>query len=455
MEWIHIIGVGGIAMSAIAQYFLEAGAKVTGSDLNSNQLIEELEKKGAQIMIGHKQDNISADINKVIYSDAIPEDNVELVAAKKYNLERLGRSQALRLITQDKDVISATGTHGKTTTSAMIAQVLEGSGEDISFIIGGILNNFGSNFKISQGDYFVLEGDEYGRSFLQYQSELGVLTNIEFDHPDIYQDLDDLLAAYKKYVTNLGSYLVTNQQVIEQLKLDSLNLEIEVETVGINQAEATFNAVEIEERELTSYFDLEYQGSKIDRFEIEGLGDYNIKHALEAIAIGKYCGLSFAKMKEALKKWSGVKRRFEVLYDADDKIVITDYAHHPSEVDAVTANLERIKTTKKKVVIFQPHQYIRTNRLFDDYSGVLDKEIDQRIVSKIYKVREQVSEVEIDKLGLELSQIISSDEIHYCNKFEEVKEWLEDYDQHKRAIYLFLGAGDIDDFARKWVAEFD
>ncbi|MCK8828243.1 UDP-N-acetylmuramate--L-alanine ligase [Natroniella acetigena] len=455
MGWIHIVGVGGIAMSAIAQYFLEAGYKVTGSDLNSNQLIEELEKKGAEITIGHQQDNISTDIEKVIYSDAIPEDNVELVAAKKYNLERLGRSQALKLITKDKDVISATGTHGKTTTSAMIAQVLETGGKDVSFIIGGILNNFASNFKIDQGDYFVLEGDEYGRSFLQYKSELGVLTNIEYDHPDIYQDLDDLLAAYKEYVTNLGSYLVTNQQVIEQLKLDTLDLEIEVETVGVNQPEATFNAVEIEEQELTSYFDLEYQGQRVDRFEIEGLGDYNIKHALEAIAIGNYCGLSFAEMKEAFSKWSGVKRRFEVLYAAGDKIVITDYAHHPSEVDVVTATLERIKTTKKKVVIFQPHQYIRTNRLFDDYSGVLDKELDQKIVSKIYKVREQVLEAELDRLGVELSQTISSGEIYYCNQLEEVKEWLEEYDQNEQAIYLFLGAGNIDDFAREWVAEFN
>ncbi|WP_408956117.1 UDP-N-acetylmuramate--L-alanine ligase [Natroniella sp. ANB-PHB2] len=454
MEWIHIIGVGGIAMSAIAQYFLEAGAKVTGSDLNSNQLIEQLQKRGAEITIGHHQDNISADIKKVIYSDAIPEDNVELVTAKRYNLERLGRSQALKLITKDKDVISATGTHGKTTTSAMIAQVLEVGKQDVSFIIGGILNNFDSNFKINQGDYFVLEGDEYGRSFLKYQSELGVLTNIEFDHPDIYQDLDDLLAAYKEYVTNLGSYLVTNQQVIEQLKLDTLDLEIEVETVGINQPEATFNAVEIEERELTSYFDLEYQGERIDRFELEGLGDYNIKHALEAIAIGNYCGLSFAKMKESLSKWRGVKRRFEVLYEAEDKIVITDYAHHPSEVDVVTANLERIKTDKKKVVIFQPHQYIRTNRLFDDYTYVLDKEIDQCIVSKIYKVREEVSETELDRLGLKLSQIISSDEIHYYNKLGEIKAWLEEYNQKEQAIYLFLGAGDIDDFAREWVASF-
>ncbi|AGB41391.1 UDP-N-acetylmuramate--alanine ligase [Halobacteroides halobius DSM 5150] len=450
MKKVHIIGIGGIAMSAIAQYFLTIGYQVTGSDLENNELIEELKNKGAQIKIGHQADNIDSNLEKVIYSDAIPDENVELKQAREYGIELLGRSQALALITANKKVISASGTHGKTTTSGLLAQILTGGQKNPSFIIGGILNNFNSNFMIKESDYFILEGDEYGKSFLKYPSDIGVVTNIEFDHPDIYRDLDDMVATYKEYVAGLSECLVTNNKVLAQLEIESTSLPIEVLTVGINDQQADFNAVKITEVELESYFILEYQGQEIGQFRLPALGDYNIRHALEAIAVGKYCGLSFETMKESLGQWQGVKRRFEVLSDDDNQIIITDYAHHPSEVKAVVDNLDRIETDKQKVVIFQPHQYLRTNSLLKDYQKVLNQNLDERVIYQIYKVRERVEEKELERLGKRLSQLVSDQPVTYINQWSNLEEWLTKYNYSNDAIYLFLGAGDIDQFARKW-----
>ncbi|GAB6137840.1 UDP-N-acetylmuramate--L-alanine ligase [Halanaerobaculum tunisiense] len=451
MGQIHIVGIGGIAMSAIAQYFLEAGYQVTGSDLEENELVAKLRQQGVKISIGHTKDNISSELEKVIYSAAIPEDNIELQQARDYDLELVNRSQALALITTDKQVISAAGTHGKTTTSALIAQILARGDNQLSFIIGGILNNFTSNCAINDGEYFVLEGDEYDKSFLEYRSDIGVVTNIEFDHPDIYRDFGDMLTSYREYVQGLTEYFVTQQQVLDQLELYSADLQAEVVTVGINDPQADFNATAITQQELVSYFTLEYQNEKVGRFKLPALGEYNIKHALEAIAVGKYCGVTVGQMKEGLAAWQGVKRRFEVLKKSDQQVVITDYAHHPSEVKAVVDNLARIKTDKQKVVIFQPHQYLRTNRLLEDYQGILNQKLDYQIIYQIYKVREKVTEEELESLGRELSDLISDNQTEYINHWSQLEEWLTEYNKNNQAIFLFLGAGDIDQFARSWV----
>jgi UDP-N-acetylmuramate--alanine ligase len=447
---VHIIGIGGIAMSAIAKYFLSLDYQVTGSDLQENDLINKLRSKGVEISIGHQSENITNNLDKVIFSDAIPANNVELVAAKDEEVKLLNRSEALALITKEKKVISATGTHGKTSTSALIAQVLDGAHQNPNFIIGGIVNNFASNFAIKNGDYFLLEGDEYQRSFLNYRTDIGVITNIEFDHPDIYDDLADMKEAYQQYVSGLTEYLVTNEQVLEELKLKVDQLDIKVETVGINQPEATYNAINIRERELSSYFTLEYSGEKVGEFELPALGDYNIRHALEALAVGKYCGLSFGVMKQALIEFQGVKRRFETICQDQEQIVISDYAHHPSEVKAVVDNLARIKTDKAKVVVFQPHQYIRTKRLLADYQQILDQDITDRAIFKIYKVREKVDSTELKDLGLQLSSTISSQPVNYFDSYQQLEDWLDSYQSDSGVIYLFLGAGDIDRWVREW-----
>ena len=448
---IHIIGIGGIAMSAIAKYFVGLDYKVTGSDLQENELVAELRDKGVEITLGHYENNIKDDLDKVIFSDAIPEDNIELVTARNKGVNLLNRSEALALITHKKNVISAAGTHGKTSTSALIAQVLDGVGAAPSFIIGGIVNNFASNFAIAEGDYFILEGDEYQRSFLKYRTDVGVITNIEFDHPDIYDNLADMITAYQEYVSELTEYLVTNDKVIEQLDLEGADLDIRVDTVGINDPAATFNAVDIVEDELSSYFSLKYEGEKIERYKLPALGEYNIRHALEALAVGYYFGFSFAEMKGAVAEFKGVKRRFETVYEDSNRLVISDYAHHPSEVKAVVNNLAEIETDKEKVVIFQPHQYIRTKRLLEKYEGVLEQDISSQAVMKIYKVREEVAEKELIDLGERLSQQISDQETHYFKTYAALKDWLADYQGKKGTIYLFLGAGDIDEWVREWV----
>ncbi len=450
MKRAHIIGIGGIAMSAIAQSLIKTGYQVTGSDLHHNELIDKLKQQGVAISIGHGRENINTKLDKIIFSDAIPANNIELVTAKDYGLEILGRSQALAWITEDKKVISAAGTHGKTTTSALIATLLEGAQKEPSFIIGGILNDFNSNFRASSGDYFILEGDEYGKSFLKYPSDIGVITNIEYDHPDIYADLEEMLDTYRQYICNLRECLITNSRVLNLLDLDTSTLDLDIITIGINDDTADYNIIEIQEEELSSYFKLAHQGNSLGRFKINALGDYNIKHAVEAMAVGNYIGLSLAEMKEGLELWKGVKRRFEILKDNQEEVIITDYAHHPSEVKAVAKILGRIKTDKKKVLIFQPHQYIRTNSLFEEYHKILNFDIDEQLICKIYKVRERVKEEELDSLGRELSEIISVDQTKYYNNWEELSNYLNEYKEDNNAIYLFLGAGSIDDFARKW-----
>ncbi len=449
---IHIIGIGGIAMSAIAQYLLKQGYQLSGSDLKANQLTDKLAKLGVDITIGHNKDNLPSNLELVIHSAAIPDNNIELVTAKKRGVKLMGRSQALAWLTDDKSVISVAGTHGKTTTSGMIAHTLTVADYAPNFIIGGILSNFTSNYKITGSDLFVLEGDEYNRSFLNYKTDLGVLLNIEFDHPDIYSDYDDLSATYQKYVEGLEELLITNSKVIEQLNLKELDLDIDIWTVGIENNQADFNAVEIQEKGFESFFVLEYNAKRVAEFRIPVLGEYNIKHALETIAIARYFNISWSVLKTALANWQGVERRFECLEKNSQRIVISDYAHHPSELKAASDDLARIKTDKKKVLIFQPHQYIRTKELFADYKNLLKKDFDQIIIQKIYSVREEVTTAKLEELGRDLADIIA-DNAKYYNSFVQLREFLVEYEKNNQAIYLFMGAGDIDDFARSWVGE--
>lgn len=449
MEKIHIVGVGGIAMSAIAQYLFKQGYQVSGSDLKANQLTDKLAKLGIDIEIGHAESNLSAEVQRVIYSAAIPDNNIELLTAKKRGLKLMGRSEALAWMTENKSVVSVAGTHGKTTTSGMIAHALTIGNFKPNFIIGGILNNFTSNYKITGSDLFVLEGDEYNRSFLNYKTDLGVLLNIEFDHPDIYDDYEDLSKTYQQYVEELNELLITNHKVIKELKLNELELDIDIWTVGIEDDQADFNAVEIREKGFESFFVLEYNGNKVAEFRIPVLGKYNIKHALETIAVARYFNISWSDLKRALANWKGVKRRFDLLENNSQRVIISDYAHHPSELKAVSSDLARIKMDKKKVLIFQPHQFIRTKELFDSYKNVLTDSFDQIIIQKIYTVREEVAEDKIESLGQDLANIIAAN-AKYCNDFKELEQFLTKYNKNNEAIYLFTGAGDIDDFARQW-----
>ncbi|MCP1306754.1 UDP-N-acetylmuramate--L-alanine ligase [Paenibacillus tyrfis] len=439
-EHIHFIGIGGYGMSAIAKVMLEMGYQVSGSDLAQQELTEKLAAKGAQVFIGHEAQNVKgADV--VVYSTALAKDNVEMVAAEELNIPMLHRSQMLAKLMNAKKGIAVAGAHGKTTTSSMIALVLERCGSDPTFIIGGEIMNVGSNAKAGKGDWVVAEADESDGSFLQYQPAIALVNNIEADHLENYDgNFENLKKAYAQFLSQVkedGKAVVClDDQYLKEM-ISSVNSEVLTYAI---EAEADFTARNIVLGDRKVSFDVMRGDEALGTIHLSVPGKHNVYNALATLITCMEAGLSFDRIAEAITEFRGAKRRFQVLGEVNDILVIDDYAHHPTEIEAT---IQAAKATGKRIVaVFQPQRYTRTYFLFEQFSRAFP-EADEVIITDIYSPagEKQIEGIDSAKL-VELIRQNSNANVRYVPTKEQVQTYLLK-SVRPGDLVITMGAGDI------------
>lgn len=432
---IHFIGVGGIGVSSLAQYYLSQKAEVSGSDLVSSEITDLLKKKGAKIIIGkHNPKNVPSDSILVVYSPAVLSSNPELKKAISIGVKCLSYPEALGELTKQYFTIAVSGAHGKSTTTAMIALVLDKSGLDPTVIIGTKIKEFNStNFRAGKSKYLVIEADEWNASFLSYWPKIIVLTNIEKEHLDYYRDLSHILKTFKEYVGHLpkDGILVANKDDKNIAKLKALISKPQFKT--------------------QDYFLKQAEAERLKRI-LKVPGEHNVLNALAALSVARILNIPDQKTYKALSQYRGVWRRFDLSKKTIAGKLITlinDYGHHPTEIIA-TLKAAREKFPNEKIwCVFQPHQYQRTFNLFKDFVSVFKKApADKLIITDIYSVagREKAA-IKKKVNSRKLVRAINDKKVNYLEK-NKIAGFLKKNIKSKDIVIL-MGAGDIYDLNKK------
>lgn len=439
-QHVHFIGIGGYGMSAIARVMLEMGYNVTGSDVASQELTEKLATKGAKIYIGHKEEQVhGADL--VVYSTALPKNNVERVEAEKLGIPVLHRSEMLAKLLNEGKGVAIAGTHGKTTTTSMIASVMDNCGIDPTYIVGGEIIDKGTNAKAGKGEYVVAEADESDGSFLHYYPAYGIVTNIEADHLENYDgDFNKLKQAYVQFINQIkpgGKAVVCGDDhyILELMP----QMTSEIITYGIDtNCDYTASDLVLGDRKVS--YTMNYGGKELGQIHLSVPGKHNVYNSMAAVIVCLEAGIPFAEIAEAICLTHGAKRRFQVLGDHNDILIIDDYAHHPTEI---LATISAAKATGKKIIaVFQPQRYTRTYFLLDDFSRAFG-EADEVIITDIYSPagEKQIEGINSAKL-VELIKQNSNPNTRHLPTKEDV---LVDLQGRLASgdLVLTMGAGDI------------
>lgn len=440
---LYFLGIGGIGMSALARYFLARGCKVYGYDKTKTALTIQLEKEGMLIHYREDIDQIPESVKSmdekslIVYTPAIPKDNKEFQFLINNNCKLYKRSEVLGLISQNYFTIAIAGTHGKTTTSSIVAHVLNESGVKCVAFLGGISLNFNSNLLLNEdANTMVVEADEYDRSFLTLAPDIALITSLDADHLDVYGNKNEMTCAYSAFVGKIKpeGNLITKKQY---LKLLDIPKNIKTSTYSISDySDIAASNIHIEEG---NYFVDISAGLNITRAVKIGLpGIHNVENAVGAYAIANVLGIDDQKIKNALSTYKGVHRRFEYHIKTRDLIYIDDYAHHPSELKMCINSVKQLYPAKKITGIFQPHLYTRTRDFADEFAESLSM-LDELILLDIYPARE---------LPIEgVTSAIIANKVTITNKCVLAKEDLLEYlSKRNFEVLLTLGAGDIDVF---------
>lgn len=449
LKRIHFIGIGGAGMSGLAKVLTEQGLKISGSDIKESNNTKNLRDLGVDIKIGHKASNIDK-AQAVVISSAIKPDNVELIEANKRNIKIYQRAQMLAFIAKDNKVIAISGTHGKTTTTSMISLIFENNKLDPTFLIGGELNDIGSNAKYGQSDYFIAETDESDGSLLHFDPDLLIVTNIEADHLDYFETFERISDLFKTFLAKIrpgGKAIVyADHPNIAQL-IPYVNED--VITFGLNPGN-DYHITDFKQAGLGSSFKVYKHGKKLGSIALQVPGLHNALNALAAIATGVQVGLTFQQIGSALKAFSGVKRRFQLLGQKDSVSIYDDYAHHPTEV-ASTLKAAADAKNGRLVCIFQPHRYSRTSFLAKDF-GMSFANADLVIVTDVYSAGENPIPGVSGKL---ITDAILENEgnknIAYLPHLHDVVGYLEQEIKPGDMI-ITMGAGDIWTVGQKLLA---
>lgn len=439
-QHVHFIGIGGSGMNGIAGIMLELGYKVTGSDLKTTDVTERLEALGVTCYAGHAEVNLG-EADLVVSSTAIPPTNVELVAAKKKGLPVIHRGEMLARLMNRQKGIAIAGSHGKTTTTAMMALVFEMNGLDPTIIIGGELTEIGGNAKLGHGEYLVAEADESDGSFLKLDPFIEVITNIEDDHLDYYKSVENIIAAFQKFMAKVPdeglAVVCLDNPTIKQLLLD---YDRPVQTYAIEQQEADYTLRNLRLNDLTTAGDVYNKQEYLGCLELSVPGRHNLSNALAAVVVGMVVGIPFNGIAAALKKFKGAGRRFQYLGEVRGIKIIDDYAHHPSEIKATLKAARQLKQGRV-VGVFQPHRYTRTLLLGERF-GAAFSDADVIIVSDIYSAGEQpIKGVSAENIVSEIEKNVDR-EVIYLPTRQEIVDYLAKTARPGDLI-LTLGAGDI------------
>lgn len=440
---VHFAGIGGIGMSAIAQVLKQRGWQVTGCDLKITPITEKLREQGIVVYTGHAPAHVR-DCDVFVYTAALHNDNPELVEARRLGLRVLRRSQALGMLLERRTSIAVTGTHGKTTTTAMVAAVLESAGADPQVLIGGETRRYGGNVRLGNGEYVVVEACEAYDSFLDLYPTIAVITNVEAEHLDYYKTEERMLQSYAQFVSQVdpGGFVVTWADSRTSLYVCERS-PARVVTYGVG-AEAQYRAVF---GDLDGEFFVEVGGKRIGKVRLQVPGRHNILNAIAAVAVGLELGFSFHTVREGLEGFEGVQRRLEFIGRVAGVDIYDDYGHHPTEIEATLTAL-RPRAKGRLVVAFQPHLYSRTRDFLHQFAEVLSLGSDVLVLVEIYPAREEpIPGISSQRLADEIGRVRPDLPVHLADTPEHAVEVLLRI-VGKGDTVLTLGAGELDRTAK-------
>ncbi|WP_352399505.1 UDP-N-acetylmuramate--L-alanine ligase [Anaerotignum sp.] len=450
-DHIYFIGIGGISMSGLAEILASRGYKVSGTDIRETPVTNHLQSVGIHINIGHKAENITNDITHVVFTAAIHDGNPELEAAKAKGLIIMDRAQLLgQIMGEHSNSVAVSGTHGKTTTTSMVSEILLAAEKDPTITVGGILPTIGSNLKIGKSPFFVAEACEYYNSFLRLNPLVGIILNIESDHLDFFGSLENIYHSFHEFAKRIpeNGVLVINKEIPSVSEIAE-GLVCRVETFSLN-ADANWTAKNILHHEDgKSTFDVYYNDNKMTTIHLNVPGDHNISNALAAVASAHYLGISSEDWVKGLNHFAGTDRRFQRKGEKNGVLVIDDYAHHPTEIRATLAAAKKVKHNTTWCV-FQPHTYSRTKFLFEDFGDAFFN-ADEIIIADIYAAREiDDGTVSAEQLAQRIAKTGKSG--HYVGNFDEILAYLENHCQ-PGDLLLTVGAGDVYKIGEAFLAQ--
>lgn len=437
---IHFIGIGGISMSGLSEILHNLGFVISGSNINSSNITNNLINKGYNVYIGHDASYLDG-VDAVVYTAAVKEDNCEIIRAKELGLPIIERSTLLgEIMRKYKYSIGVSGTHGKTTTTSMVSLIFLESNLDPTITVGGELNAIGGNLKIGQSEYFIAEACEYVDSFLQFHPFAAIITNIDADHLDYFKDIEQITSSFTKYANLIpqDGYLIANIDDERVKKVcDSVNCN--VVTYGINN-ESHFLAINIEfDVNGFAEFQVVHNNEILGQINLSVPGIHNVYNSLGAIACSMSLGVTFDNCKIGLAKFTGTKRRFEYKGSFNNVTVVDDYAHHPTEIKA-TLSAAKNYPHNNIWCIFQPHLYSRTKLLLNEFTEAFDN-ADKIIVADIYAAREKDTG-EISSLDLVTNLKARGKDAIHISDFETIKSYILN-NTSTNDLVLTMGAGDI------------
>lgn len=434
---IYFVGIGGIGMSALARYFNGRGVKVHGYDRTSTPLTQQLEREGMSIHYHEAPELIPQGVDLVVYTPAIPSQHQELQYFRKHNFPIKKRAEVLGIISQSMKTVAIAGTHGKTTTSSITAHLLRHGGLDCTAFLGGIAQNYGSNFIAGKGDWVVVEADEFDRSFLQLSPDLAGILSMDADHLDIYGDEKSLLeTGFGAFVDRLKP---EGKMWVQKNFANYFNGNPAIETFGADMG--TYQSKNIRVEDGYFVFDYENPVQTMEDLKFTMPGKHNVENATLAINVALELGVSKEKIREGLSNFKGIQRRFELVYRDDKVAYYDDYAHHPTELNAAIDAAKTLFPTKKITGVFQPHLYSRTRDFADGFAQALDQ-LDEIILLDIYPARELPIEG------------VTSDMLVEKMKNKAVKrvslgDAMNELENRSLEVLLTLGAGDINTLVPK------
>ena len=453
-DTIHIIGIGGIGMSGIAEIMSEMGFRVQGSDVSRNNNIDRLTRKKIKVFIGHKASNVNK-TNIVFFSTAIKDNNIEILTAQKNNIPTLPRFKILSHLMRLKKGIAISGSHGKTTTTTMVSSILMSQNLKPTIINGGIINEIGTNTKLGSGDWMVVEADESDGTFLKLPATISVVTNIDKEHLDFYKNFSDLQKSFKKFINQVPFYgfsVVCNDDLYLRKIMKDITAT-QIVKYGFSK-DSDIRAINIRIKNECVIFDVENNLKKDDKkiiknYELPMLGSYNILNSLVGIAISLKLKLPQRLTKIALKNFNGVSRRFTKIGSFKNNIFIDDYAHHPTEIENVLSAAKQSKLSNNVIAVFQPHRYSRVESLQNDFSKCF-KKADIVLVMDVYAAGEKnVNSFKIEKLT-KLIKKNSNVKTYYVKSLDLLPNF---FNKDRKNLVIFMGAGDISNKAISLVSK--
>lgn len=438
---IHFIGIGGINMSALAEICINKGYNVSGSDMQESYLVDNLRSLGAKITIGQKKENITNDINLVVYTAAISNENEEFLAAKEKNILMINRAAFLGQIMREyKNSIAVSGTHGKTTTTSMLSTIFNYAEKDPTILVGGNLSTIGGNVRIGSSENFITEACEYVDSFLNFNPFISIVLNIEEDHLDYFSGIEEIKASFNKFGKLLpeDGYFIVNG---DNENTKDIMYDVGATIIKFGQKDdndAIISEIRYDEDGF-AMFNLNYKGVNLGTFDLSVYGLHNVYNATAAIIASIVSNIEVDVIKKAIKEYNGVGRRFEKKGYFKNTLVVDDYAHHPTEVKATLSAAKTLKKNKLWVV-FQPHTYSRTKALLKEFAEAFYS-ADKVIITDIYAAREK-NPGDISSKDLVEKLYHNNVDVTYIPTFEEIENYLRENLEDDDLI-ITCGAGPI------------